>query len=651
MGLQLRLWLTVVVLVVAGALVLLLGTSALYERVMVPFESLASQAMNATEGALLKHGDEAVDAVTKASVEDAVRNAVKKGEMSPEAEAALLGRAGTQGAPAFALIVRPDGSVAAHAGTDPKLDATLTGFPMFKEPATGLARDGVEILDNKPFHLAGAPVYDASGPGGGALLGVIMLGWPYDAAFVDKLSQTVGAPLLLMVKNQRLGHALAGVSDEQLRARGAGGVGELDLKPLPPLLPLLMEHGRYTIQSRPMTFGNDESVTVLVATDRNEAYRALAWAQAMVILGTLLITILQIVLIASTLRSVSKPIAVIVDHLSQVSQGNQVGILPEAQLGGAFLRLGKQVNMILQQMPSTNRPGSGLSPIGGAPALGTPSLPSANGGIKEVSNPSLAFGNPDSTLDSGLPMGGAPLGGGLGTGHTPSKPFDARPASSGSGPSFSAPSSSTSGSAAVAKAGGEQSSGLAGLFDDGGADPLAAFRVPPPEAKSTPALAKPAPKPQPPPPQHELEPEDEPPPPQAGMSPEATVMFQVPQELLNQSANPSTSNLPQRPVAAAPADDARTVVAQVPQELLSAAAPKDGISNADEAHYRDVYDKFVETRVQCGEDTSDLTYDRFVAKLLKNRQQIVEKHKAKSVRFQVYVKEGKAALRALPVRE
>ena len=36
---------------------------------------------------------------------------------------------------------------------------------------------------------------------------------------------------------------------------------------------------------------------------------------------------------------------------------------------------------------------------------------------------------------------------------------------------------------------------------------------------------------------------------------------------------------------------------------------------------------------------------------MKNRQQIIEKHKAKSVRFQVYVKEGKAALRALPVRE
>ncbi len=145
--------------------------------------------------------------------------------------------------------------------------------------------------------------------------------------------------------------------------------------------------------------------------------------------------------------------------------------------------------------------------------------------------------------------------------------------------------------------------------------------------------------------------------PQASMSPEATVMFQVPQELLNQSAQPSTGShqaVPPpmaQPPQPARADDARTVVAEVPQELLSAAAPRPNVPNADEQHYRDVYDKFVETRVQCGEDTTDLTYDCFVAKLLKNRQQIIEKHKAKSVRFQVYVKEGKAALRALPVRE
>jgi hypothetical protein len=92
-------------------------------------------------------------------------------------------------------------------------------------------------------------------------------------------------------------------------------------------------------------------------------------------------------------------------------------------------------------------------------------------------------------------------------------------------------------------------------------------------------------------------------------------------------------------------------VAQVPHELLAQVAPKNDVDSADQAHYKEVYEKFVQTRIECGEDTSDLSYDRFVAKLLKNRQQILEKHKAKSVRFQVYAKDGKAALRALPVRD
>jgi hypothetical protein len=136
----------------------------------------------------------------------------------------------------------------------------------------------------------------------------------------------------------------------------------------------------------------------------------------------------------------------------------------------------------------------------------------------------------------------------------------------------------------------------------------------------------------------------------SSLQPEATVMFQVPQELLKQSAE--SSNPAMRAfVQPDSSEDARTVVAQVPPELLSQGSARAELESPDEPHYREVYDKFVETRISCGEDTSDLTYERFVAKLVKNRQQIVEKHKAKSVRFQVYVKDGKAALRALPVRE
>lgn len=53
---------------------------------------------------------------------------------------------------------------------------------------------------------------------------------------------------------------------------------------------------------------------------------------------------------------------------------------------------------------------------------------------------------------------------------------------------------------------------------------------------------------------------------------------------------------------------------------------------------------------QCGEPTKGLTYDKFVVTLRKNKEQIVSKHGAANVRFTVYVKDGKAALKATPVR-
>jgi hypothetical protein len=110
-----------------------------------------------------------------------------------------------------------------------------------------------------------------------------------------------------------------------------------------------------------------------------------------------------------------------------------------------------------------------------------------------------------------------------------------------------------------------------------------------------------------------------------------------------------------------------TVVAQVPEALLratsrapvAAAPPPMPMSTtrvapagavAEEAHWHEVFQDFVKTRGECGEPSDGLTFDRFKAKLLKNREQLVQKYSCKSVRFQVYVKDGKAALKATPVR-
>ena len=69
-----------------------------------------------------------------------------------------------------------------------------------------------------------------------------------------------------------------------------------------------------------------------------------------------------------------------------------------------------------------------------------------------------------------------------------------------------------------------------------------------------------------------------------------------------------------------------------------------------EASWRGVYEEFLRARVTQGEAVDGVTWDRFCEKLRKNRNLLAEKYACRTVRFQVYVKDGKAALKATPVR-
>ncbi len=78
-------------------------------------------------------------------------------------------------------------------------------------------------------------------------------------------------------------------------------------------------------------------------------------------------------------------------------------------------------------------------------------------------------------------------------------------------------------------------------------------------------------------------------------------------------------------------------------------AAEGGLGPEVEAHFKQVYSEFVETKKQCGEDISQLTYEAFRKKLVSNREKIMATRKCRDVRFRVYVKNGKAALKATPV--
>jgi len=73
------------------------------------------------------------------------------------------------------------------------------------------------------------------------------------------------------------------------------------------------------------------------------------------------------------------------------------------------------------------------------------------------------------------------------------------------------------------------------------------------------------------------------------------------------------------------------------------------LSGGENAAWREVYEQFLATKKQCGESVDKLTFGAFSAKLDKNKQAVVDKTGCKDVTFRVYIKDGKAALKATPV--
>jgi len=89
---------------------------------------------------------------------------------------------------------------------------------------------------------------------------------------------------------------------------------------------------------------------------------------------------------------------------------------------------------------------------------------------------------------------------------------------------------------------------------------------------------------------------------------------------------------------------------------LEATMPEGGLSgwgsgDPDADEWRSVFNDFVALKQQCGEATEGFTYEKFEANLKKSRDRLVQNHGAKRVKFSVYVKDGRAALKANPIKE
>ncbi len=94
-------------------------------------------------------------------------------------------------------------------------------------------------------------------------------------------------------------------------------------------------------------------------------------------------------------------------------------------------------------------------------------------------------------------------------------------------------------------------------------------------------------------------------------------------------------------------------VAPTPARAAAPSAPRATTSTQDgqNTEWVHVFEEFYATKQRCGESVNGFTFDKFQNTLKKHRDAIIERHGVRRVKFSVYVKDGKAALKASPIRE
>jgi hypothetical protein len=682
------------------------------ERAQVEGASLVRVEVQGLETRLTLHAHRTVsEAVSLAQRVVAQELLAQLSRPGPGAEAALtalveaLDAAVVPGG--FAWILDAEGRSVAENGQKVRSDnpRSVVGHPIFQQTQRGFALDGIWSDHGGLMLAVGAPLVDQ-----GRAAGAVLIGWPVDAALVEKLAASIGAELSLvdgdrvLVSSLKPGLAATLASATQGAADPVSG-GRLEA-PLPhpasmPFLPLFTDRHAdgiaYTSLSAPI-LDAPAQLRWVVSTRSVRGLEELGERQQS-ILGVMIASLLLGLLFGLVnYRSFVSPIETISAHLSELQLGRGELELPEARVGSNFRRLVRLINMTVQRVPgrslSTMLPtasdasgveGSRIPSRGVAPSAlvaegrssavtGDPQLRSSGA---HVPAPSTAY--PPLSVSPSPPPAAATLA------SAPPAMGDARGAADLlEDDGLDAVSAIAEAIASLESAG--DASGLPGLAPATGARRSAASirggmpsvggaDVPMPLAREA-SLAISIDE-------ATLPPSRVPTSMQgvrgggsfdlgsyAGLSsgnesravsddfnPEATVVAPVAEDLLARSARDDAGD----GVRVFDRDKPdMTVVATVPADLLAQSAGEaplsrgggldDGLDAADRAHFKDVYERFVELRKRCGEDISDLAFDRFQAKLLKNREAMMKKHQCRTVRFQVYEKDGKAALKASPVR-
>ncbi len=109
----------------------------------------------------------------------------------------------------------------------------------------------------------------------------------------------------------------------------------------------------------------------------------------------------------------------------------------------------------------------------------------------------------------------------------------------------------------------------------------------------------------------------------------------------------ATKAAAKQPPAGKAAASAPVEPAPAPEPVIHIAGtpPPDPLS---EGRLRSVYRAYVEAKRRCNEDTTRLSFDAVAASLKRQVPELLERNNARDVEYRVFVKDGKAILRAVP---
>ncbi len=71
----------------------------------------------------------------------------------------------------------------------------------------------------------------------------------------------------------------------------------------------------------------------------------------------------------------------------------------------------------------------------------------------------------------------------------------------------------------------------------------------------------------------------------------------------------------------------------------------------EQKYFKEIYQEFIDLKKNLGESVEQLTFERFLGTLKKNRDTLMARYDCQYIKFKVYEKDGKASLKATPVKD